>query len=209
MFSVGLTGGIGCGKTLVSDYFSKLGAHIIDTDIISRELVKPDTKALKRIITEFGDDFLQKDGHLNRKKLQKHIFENPEAKTFLEKLLHPLILETVNKRQQDINAAYCIVVIPLLVESGLEFNINRILVVDCSVETQKHRVLQRDNMTESTFEMIFSQQASRQERLAVADDIIVNDTGSGNGIGNDIGRVYSQINVLHEKYLRLASSAPQ
>lgn len=207
MLNIALTGGIGCGKTLVSNYFSKLGVHILDTDIISRELVEPDSKALNQIIAEFGDDFLLKDGHLNRKKLQKYIFENPEAKIFLENLLHPLILNAVNHEQEKADSTYCIVVVPLLVESRLDFNIDRVLVVDCSPETQKQRVLKRDNMTESTFEMIFNQQVSRQERLAVADDIIVNDTGSGNG--NDIGRVYSQIDLLHEKYLKLASSAPQ
>ena len=201
MFSVALTGGIGCGKTLVSDYFSTLGVAIIDTDIISRELVKPGSNALTAIISEFGKDILNENGQLDRKKLQALIFQKPEAKQFLENLLHPLILEEVNRRQSNTNAPYCILVIPLLVESKLNFHINRILVVDCSLESQKHRVLKRDAMTAATLEMIIEQQASREERLAIADDIIVNDT--------DIEHAYSQIDALHKKYILLADKPSQ
>ena len=197
MISVALTGGIGCGKTLVSDYFFKLGVPIIDTDIISRQLVAPGSQPLSQIISEFGDVFLEENGQLNRKKLQQHIFHKPEAKKFLENLLHPLILEEVYRQQQLLNAAYCIVVIPLLVESQLNFALDRILLVDCAPENQKQRVLERDGMTESTIEKIIEQQASREQRLAIADDIIVNDA--------DIDHIYRQIDLLHQKYLSLAA----
>ena len=199
MISVALTGGIGCGKTLVSDYFFKLGVPIIDTDIISRELVAPGSQALSQIISEFGDVFLQENGQLNRKKLQQFIFQNPTAKNFLENLLHPLILEEVYRQQQALNAAYCIVVIPLLVESELNFDLDRILLVDCAPENQKQRALERDNITESTIDRIIEQQASREQRLAIADDIIVNDA--------DIEHVYRQIDLLHQKYLSLAAQS--
>ena len=183
IYSVALTGGIGCGKTLVSDSFARLGVAVIDTDIISRELVTPGSFALNKITAEFGNDMLKPDGQLDRKKLQADIFNNPEAKNYIENLLHPLILGEVNNQKKAFNAPYCIIVIPLLVESQMDFGVNRILVVDCSIELQKQRVLNRDKMTESIFDSIIDQQASRDERLAIADDIIVNNT--------DIEHVYS------------------
>ena len=195
-YSVALTGGIGCGKTLVSDYFARLGVPVIDTDLISRELVTPGSFALDRIIAEFGKDMLQPDGQLDRKKLQTYIFKKPEAKNFIENLLHPLILKEVNHQKNTITAPYCIVVIPLLVESQMDFGVNRILVVDCSIELQKQRVLNRDKMTESIFDSIIDQQASRDERLTIADDIIVNN--------RDIEHVYSEVKLLHANYQRLA-----
>ena len=195
-YSVALTGGIGCGKTLVSDYFARLGVPVIDTDIISRELVTPGSFALDRIISEFGEEILKTDGQLDRKKLQADIFKKPEAKNFIENLLHPLILEEVDNQKNALNAPYCIIVIPLLVESQMDFGVNRILVVDCSIELQKQRVLNRDKMTESIFDSIIDQQASRDERLAIADDIIVNNT--------DIEHVYSEVKLLHATYQKLA-----
>jgi dephospho-CoA kinase len=200
-YSVALTGGIGCGKTLVSDYFASLGVPVIDTDLISRELVTPGSFALDRIIAEFGKDMLQPDGQLDRKKLQTYIFKKPEAKKFIENLLHPLILQEVNQQKNTISAPYCIVVIPLLVESQMNFGVNRILVVDCSIELQKKRVLNRDKMTELIFDSIIDQQASRDERLAIADDIIVNNS--------DIEHVYSEVKLLHANYKRLASTISQ
>ena len=193
MLTIALTGGIGSGKTQVSDYFSSLGVPIIDTDIISRQLVEPGQPALEKITENFGHQLLLDSGQLDRAALREIIFNNATARKKLEDILHPAIREKVQYQLQALSFPYVIIVIPLYVETGQFLKTDRILVVDCPQEIQKNRVLARDNVSMEQLGKILEAQATRQQRLAVADDIIVNDA--------DIETLQHKVMQLHEKYL--------
>ncbi|GAB4392758.1 MAG: dephospho-CoA kinase [Gammaproteobacteria bacterium] len=197
MLVVGLTGGIGSGKTTVSNYFSELGVTIIDTDIIARNLVQPNTPTLHKISQHFGKNILTANGSLNRQYLRQVIFNDVAAKQWLEQLLHPLIRQEVMLQIQQCSAHYCLVVIPLLCETGRQhYNyLDRVLLVDCDEALQKHRTQQRDNCSSELVQQIMASQVSRQQRLAIADDIIIND--------GDFGQLQQHVLKLHEKYLNL------
>lgn len=203
-FIVALTGGIASGKTAVSDRFAALGVPIIDTDLIAHAVVKPGQPALREIVTAFGQDILQPDGTLNRRLLREAIFSDPAARLKLESILHPAIRAQVQQDIAAVEAPYCIVVIPLFTESSAKANsydwVDRVLVVDTTEETQVRRVMQRDDVSREQAQAALAAQASRQSRLALADDVIEN-----NGAAAELD---AKVKRLHELYLRLAHQQP-
>jgi len=174
---VGLTGGIGSGKSEVSRLFAERGAVVIDTDVISRELVEPGLPALQDIVNAFGPGVLNSDGRLNRDQLRAQVFADPEKRHQLEAILHPRIRDRALELADAAEAPYCLIVIPLLVESGEDYPLDRILVVDTPTEKQLERVTQRDHLSRLEIEAILGSQSDRGGRLAVADDVIQNDRG--------------------------------
>ncbi|NQY51024.1 MAG: dephospho-CoA kinase [Colwellia sp.] len=172
---IGLTGGIGSGKSTVTHYFQELGIEVIDADIIAREVVAIDSPALKAIAEHFGDDYIQADGQLNRGLLRSKIFANELDKLWLNKLLHPLIRTQLISKTAAAKSPYCILVAPLLIENNLLHLVNRVLVIDVSEETQLERTMHRDSSSLKEVKAILASQTSRSERLAVANDVINND----------------------------------
>lgn len=193
---IGLTGGIGSGKTEASRAFSRLGATVIDTDLIARELVEPGQAALAEISATFGGQVIDESGRLDRNQLRQAVFCNPEQRKKLESILHPRIRERAIALAEQAETPYCILVIPLLVESGRDYPQDRILVIDTPRELQYQRVAARDAVTTSEIDAILATQASREKRLAVADDVIVNDS--------DLDHLRNEIERLHPFYLQLA-----
>ncbi len=200
VFKVGLTGGIGSGKSAVADFFKQLNVSVIDADVVAREVVEPHTPAFKKIVDYFGQDIVLENGQLNRAHLRQQVFSrSPEAAhhlKWLNALLHPLI----NQRMQDFydqqTGHYCIGVIPLLFENQLEHQFHRILVVDIPVELQIERAAKRDSKHREQIEAIIKQQISREKRLAQADDIIDN-SGS-------LDNTQQQVLQKHHYYLSLS-----
>lgn len=194
---IGLTGGIASGKSTVADMFGALGADIIDTDVIARQVVAPGCAALDEISARFGADVLRDDGSLDRKSLRRLVFSDPSARQDLEAILHPRIREEAWRQADASISPYHIVVVPLLVESPMRDEMHRVLVVDCDEETQLVRLLQRDLESREQAERMIAAQASREERLAIADDVITNDGG--------LDSTRSQVAAMHEKYLSLVA----
>ena len=196
MFIVGLTGGIGSGKTAASDYFQQLGIEIVDADVVAREVVEPGQPALASIAENFGKDILLDDGTLNRQALRERVFSNPEEKVWLESLLHPLIGAEIDRQLAATASPYAMFVSPLLLDTQQHQRCHRIVVVDVPVETQVARASARDNNNEALIRAIISNQISREDRLAKADDVLRNDS--------DLANLHAQIDQLHRKYLELA-----
>ena len=192
---IGLTGGIGSGKSQAADCFKQLGIDIIDADIVARDIIEPGSKILETVVKHFGQSILKTNGSLDRKKLGEFIFEHPDERAWLEQLLHPEIREQMKKLARASSSPYCVMVIPLLIETLPNPLIDRILVIDCSESLQKQRVMARDSSNEAAVEAIFNAQVSRQERLDKADDVIDN---SGN-----INQLLAQVERLHQHYLTL------
>jgi dephospho-CoA kinase len=174
MLTIGLTGGVGCGKSTVAELFQRNGVPVVDADDITRDLTAADAPALSRISSVFGDDVLFADGQLDRRKLRRMVFDQPEARQQLEGILHPLVREEIRARVREVSTPYCLVVIPLLVESSMTDLVDRVLVVDCEEADQIARVTVRDQCSVDDARAIIATQASRQSRLAIADDVIVN-----------------------------------
>lgn len=172
-----LTGGIASGKTAVSDAFARLGAPVIDTDVLARELVEPGSPALQAIARKFGQHLFQPDGALDRRALRERIFSDDDARRQLEGILHPRIADEARRRIERIDAPYAILVVPLLVESGLFGDADEVVVVDVPEDVQIERLMARDDSTREQAEAALAAQASRRERLARADHVIDN-TGS-------------------------------
>ena len=193
---IGLTGGIGSGKTEASRAFSRLGATVIDTDLIARELVEPGQAALAEISATFGGQVIDESGRLDRNQLRQAVFCNPEQRKKLESILHPRIRERAIALADQAGTPYCILVIPLLVESARDYPLDRILVIDTPRALQYQRVAARDAATTSEIDAILATQASREKRLAVADDIIVNDS--------NLEHLRQEVERLHQFYLQLA-----
>ena len=198
-YTVALTGGIGSGKSTVADAFSHLGVNGIDADIIARQVVEPGTPGLNAIAQRFGPQILNKDGTLNRRALREHIFAHAEDKNWLNALLHPQIQQETRRQMQLATSSYILWVVPLLVENRLSAKADRVLGVDVPKETQIARTMLRDRVSRQHAEHILAAQATREQRLAVADDVIEN-MGSPDAIASDVAR-------LHAKYQRLASQA--
>ncbi|MCB1734617.1 MAG: dephospho-CoA kinase [Gammaproteobacteria bacterium] len=194
---IGLTGGIGAGKTAVSDRFAALGIPIIDTDQISRDLVTPGQPALGAIATQFGESVISSDGNLNRAALRQRIFADTHARRELEAILHPRIRAEVAQRISERLEPYLIVVVPLLFESGFDDLVDRILVVDVPEDIQRARVLARDGGEPTQIDRIIGAQIARTERLSRADDVIVN-TAQPDALD-------PQIEQLHQRYLGMAT----
>ncbi|HEV7618723.1 MAG TPA: dephospho-CoA kinase [Burkholderiaceae bacterium] len=198
-FSVGLTGGIGSGKTMVADMFAARGAAIIDTDHIAHQLTAPGGIAIPAIRAQFGEAFLMADGAMNRVKMRETVFADPVAKRQLEFILHPLIRSETDRAAARARGVYLMFVVPLLVESGTwKQRTSRVLVVDSREQLQVERVMSRSGLTEVQVRAIMATQASRETRLAAADDVIVND-------GEAVALV-PQIERLHALYSSLAES---
>lgn len=198
-FRVGLTGGIASGKSTVADLFAELGVPIIDTDVIARQIVQPGEPALHEIRDQFGDAIIDESGDLNRIAMRKLVFADENRRRRLEAILHPRIgAET--RRQSDVAIGpYQVIVVPLLVGSPLLQFVDRVLVVDCSEATQISRLLARDSETVEQARKILSAQASRQERLAIADDVLVNES--------DLEECRKRVKDLHEAYRLLAAAS--
>ena len=171
---IGLTGGIGSGKTTVANIFADLGVDIIDADIAARKVVIPQSNALEQISNHFGSQFIQADGSLNRPLLRSQIFNHEKDKLWLNNLLHPLIRQTMLDEIQQSQSSYCLLVAPLLIENNLQSLVDRILVIDIHEEEQIKRAIIRDPSSQEEIIKIIASQVPRQERLKFADDIIDN-----------------------------------
>jgi len=200
-FIVGLTGGIGSGKSTAAEIFAALGVAVIDTDVISHALTAPGGAALPEIIAAFGSGVLGSDGGLDRAAMRRLAFSDPSAKVRLEAVMHPLIRHASEARCRsaaDSDAPYVLLVVPLLVESGaFRPLVDRVLVVDCDVAVQVARVMARSGLAAEEARAIMATQASRAQRLAAADDVLTNDATSDN--------LRAQIALLHPHYLELAA----
>ncbi|CAN5189375.1 dephospho-CoA kinase [soil metagenome] len=195
---IALTGGIGCGKSLVADAFAALGAPVMDADVIAREVVQPGSATLARVVAEFGEDILDHENALNRALLRARVFADPAKRRSLEAILHPAILATMERRAAEARAPYVVLVIPLLVETGIAAQFDRVLVVDCAQALQVRRLMGRDGETEDSASRMLAAQASRHDRLAAADDVVDN-SGTRDRTRAAVGR-------LHRQYLELARS---
>ena len=193
---VGLTGGIGSGKTTVAEGFSALGVPVIDADQLARELVEPGQPALDKIIDIFGTASITADGQLDRACIRQQIYADVGLRLRLEAILHPKIRQRIKTLLSDIKDPYCIVVIPLLLETQQTDLVDRILVIDTSEKEQRQRVAARDSLSDNTIMAIMQSQADRSTRLAAADDVIVNDS--------DITSITDRIQELHQHYMEIA-----
>ena len=199
MLVVGITGGIGSGKTAVSDRFGELGVPVIDTDVISKELVEPGFPAFEEIVEAFGSKVVGNDGRLNRAVLRKIVFDDPAKRQLLEDILHVKIRAEVFDRLDVLDCAYCVIVIPLLAESKRKYPLDRVLVVDTSADLQLARAEARGQQSRKELEQIILSQATREERLELADDVIEN-SGS-------LDELRESVNFYHQQYVQLAKSA--
>ena len=199
---IGLTGGIASGKSTVADMFAELGIDIVDTDVIAREVVEPGQPALEEIREAFGDDVIDDTGQLDRRQLRAIVFADAAKRRQLEGILHPRIREEAARQSAAAASPYHLVVVPLMVESPMRGEMSRVLVVDCSEGTQLKRLLARDLESEDQARRMLAAQASRDDRLAIADDVVRND--------GDLDETKQQVVELHDFYLSLTgdSTAP-
>ena len=195
---IALTGGIASGKTTVANLFAALGVAVVDTDLLAREVVAPGSPLLPQIAAHFGDSVLLADGSLDRAKLRERVFAAPAERSWLEQLTHPAIRALTDARCDSAAGRYVIVAIPLLVETQGAGRFDRVLVVDCDPSIQLARLQARDGATREQAERMLAAQATRQQRLAVADDVIRND--------GDLENLRGQVEKLHGAYLNAASA---
>jgi dephospho-CoA kinase len=199
MLVIGLTGGIGSGKSEVSRRFEALGVPVVDTDLVSRELVSAGSPALAEIATRLGGEFITAEGQLHRRRLREAIFRDEALKTRLEDILHPRIRDRVAAIVAGLAAPYAVVVIPLLLEGRYPIAVDRILVVDAPEETQVARIQARDDADADAARRVIAGQASREARRAVADDLLLND--------GDLHALDASVRKLHREYLALAGAS--
>lgn len=195
-FVVGLTGGIGSGKTTVANLFAAEGITLVDADIVAREVVAKDSKGLKAIVEHFGTEMLTPEGELDRAKLRERIFNQSAEREWLNQLLHPMIRQEMLEQVKNATSPYVIMVVPLLFENGLDRLVNRTLVVDISPELQISRTVIRDQVDATQVNNIINSQCSRSEKLARADDIIDNQ--------GEISTLKREVLALHQRYLQLS-----
>jgi dephospho-CoA kinase len=198
MLVIGLTGGIGSGKSAVAERFAARGVPIIDTDVIAREVVEPGTTGLAGVVEAFGPDVLDAEGRLERSRLGARVFSDPVQRQRLEAILHPLIREEMARRIAGLHAPYCVAVIPLLLETGQSALVDRVLVVDAPDEERYRRVEARDARPRAEIAAIMQAQIGRRERLAAADDVLAND--------GDLAHLERQVEALHHRYLQIAAA---
>ncbi len=197
MLVVGLTGGIAAGKSTATAFFQDRGVPVIDADEVARDVVQPGTPGLAALTTAFGAQIVQADGMLDRRRLRERVFADPAERHRLEAILHPLIGAQIRDRLQRIQAPYCILAVPLLIESAsLRALADRVLVVDVPVEVQVARLMQRDPMTIAQCQAMLAAQTSREQRLEGADDVVDN--------AADVAALHRQLEILHARYLALA-----
>ena len=198
---LGLTGGVGSGKSAAASHFANLGVHLVDADQAARWVVEPGRPALQRIVDRFGEPILQADGQLDRAALRARIFQAPEERQWLEQLLHPLIREEIRAVLEEARSPYAILMAPLLVESApLRQMTRRLLVVDVPPQLQIERTVQRDRVPEEQVRAILQAQASREERLRHAHDVLIND--------RDLLWLQREVERLHDFYLNLKGDRP-
>ena len=201
MLRIGLTGGIASGKTTVAKMFTELGAGLVDTDAIARELVAPGSAGLAAVADAFGPEILAPDGSLDRTRLRQMVFSDRARRNELEAILHPPIRKIALERADACEAPYVLVAVPLLFETGFDSLVDRSLAVDCPVEAQIERLQQRDGVTATEARAIIANQMERGERLEAADDVIHN--------SGDLDTTQRQVARLHDQYLRLARNCPE
>jgi dephospho-CoA kinase len=197
-FVVGLTGGIGSGKTAVSDRFRDLGIDVVDADLASRAVLAPGQPAVTAIAEHFGAELIVEDGSLDRAELRRRVFANADDRRWLEALTRPLIAQWLHQQLTAAASPYAILVNPLLIETGHARVCQRVLVVDAPETLQLQRTMRRDGNDEAQVRAIMAAQASRRERLAAADDVIVND--------GDLSVLDERVRALHQRYLEMAKS---
>lgn len=200
-YRVALTGGIASGKTTVANLFAAMGVTIVDTDLLAREVVERGTPLLAEIAAHFGAEILASDGSLNRRALRERVFANPAERLWLEERTHPAIRVLTDRSCDAAPGPYSIVAIPLLVETRGADRFDRVLVVDCEPELQLARLMARDGITRDAAVRMLAAQVSRDQRLAVADDVIRND--------GDIAALRNQVTRLHREYVAAAGSKTQ
>jgi dephospho-CoA kinase len=199
MLRIGLTGGIGSGKSTAATFFKSQGVTVIDLDQIARDLVTPGSPALAQIQQHFGEDILDNQHRLKRQKLAEIIFFDPSQKKWLEELLHPLIREEQQHQIYTAKSSYVVIEIPLLTENNLAETVDRILLIDCPESLQKERALARGTQTPQQIDRILAAQATRKQRQTIADDIVLNDGSTAH--------MEQQLQALHVKYLQLSHEA--
>jgi dephospho-CoA kinase len=193
---IGLTGGIASGKSMVADQFAALGAGIVDTDALARELVEPGSAALAEIVSEFGNGIVGADGRLDRPALRRQVFADADRRRRLEAILHPRIREAALARADASGSPYVIVVVPLLFETGFDRLVDRTLAVDCPESVQLDRLIRRDGVAADEARAVLAAQLSRPQRTRAADDVIDN--------GGAIEATQARVAELHARYLDLA-----
>lgn len=199
MFTIGLTGGIGSGKSTVADLFAARGVSLVDADVIAHRVTAPRGVAMAQIAAQFGPEFVAEDGSMDRDRMRALVFGDEAARKRLEAITHPLIRLETEQEIRGAHGPYVMVVVPLLVESGTwKARVDRVLTVDCSVETQIGRVMARNGFPREQVLAIMARQATREARLAAADDVIDNDAASLETLAHDVA-------ALHETYLTLAT----
>lgn len=195
---IGLTGGIGCGKTIVANLFAARGATLVDTDLIAHAMTAPHGPAMAAIAAAFGAAFIAADGSLDRAAMRALVFTDPAARQRLEAILHPMIRAEAERQAAAASGLYVIFVVPLLIESGAwSDRVARIVAIDCSEATQVARVMARNGLSEAQVRAIMANQVSRAERLAAADDVIDNDNG--------VDALPPQVDALHARYLKISA----
>ena len=196
LLKIGLTGGIGSGKSTVCKYFRELGVPVIDADLIARQLLLPDQPALNEVLKIVGNEFINERNELDRKALRKKLFEDPQARERIESIIHPLVFDKISEEIDSITYPYAIISIPLLIETKAMDKYDRILVIDIPENLQVERVCKRDKINKAEVLKIMKVQASRSERLRFADDIIYNN--------KDEASLMDQIEKMHSFYLKQA-----
>jgi dephospho-CoA kinase len=196
MLKIGLTGGIGSGKTTAARLFEKRSITVIDADRIAHALVEPGGPALGVVVEQFGEHLVDDDGRLNRSKLREIVFSCPEQRRLLESIIHPLVYRAIEEKLADLDSVYCILSIPLLLETNQQERVDRVLVVDCPVKLQIDRVIERDSLSLDETRRILNTQVSREQRLRVADDVLSNTS--------TIEELDKQVEKLHNFYFSLS-----
>ena len=195
---IGLTGGIGSGKSAAANFFEELGINILDADNAAKNALDKKSIGYKMFIKEFGNQYLDNQKNIDRKKLREDVFKDPKKKLILEKIVHPIVGQTILNFRSSSNSPYTIIMVPLIFETKSQNNYDRILTIDCNEEIQISRAMQRDNQDKKQIHNILSKQASREQRLSISDDIILNNSTLNN--------LKQEVQKIHEKYLRLVNN---
>ena len=195
---IGLTGGIGSGKSAAAALFKDIGVDLIDADDLARDSLSINSEGYKLFIEEFGDKYLDENKNINRELIRKLIFNDSDAKAKLESIIHPIVRSGIETFIKNKKSDYCIIVVPLIYETNSSKIYDRVLVIDCDVDVQISRTSKRDNQTKSDIENIVNKQATREQRLSIADDVIVNN-GSLDLLRNEVLKI-------HKKYLEIVKN---